>query len=74
MIHMGFSGAVAFFLVRVFKVCYAIFGVVLYFGNILLFLILGPIWIAFSIQCWPDHKVIELGVSTVDVTVLFIGI
>lgn len=62
MIHMGFSGAVAFFLVRVFKVCYAIFGVVLYFGNILL------------CQCWPDHKVIELGVSTVDVTVLFIGI
>lgn len=32
MIHMGFSGAVAFFLVRVFKVCYGIFGVVFYFG------------------------------------------
>ena len=37
MIHMGFSGAVTFFLVRVFKVCYAIFCVVLYFGNMLLF-------------------------------------
>lgn len=57
MIHMGFSGAVAFFLVRVFKVCYAIFCVVLYFGNMLLFPDLWSIliWLPLIFNvAWPQ--------------------